>query len=212
MREVGVGAFVVVVVVQERAAGACKHTTTTRFLVTATLSQPPFWDAAADVSSCTVARFGTSRLTSARIRTVRDRAARAPHRPARRKVSESLLLSATPCSPYLFSDPSSLSSLLSFRPLWLTNLQSSSCISQGESVLHCCADLLTPFQTFAMVNLRSQKRLAASVAGVGKRKIWLDPAETVSLSTMSRALWDGGGNLASVGELMARSEGGPHDG
>ncbi|TEB26369.1 hypothetical protein FA13DRAFT_1056246 [Coprinellus micaceus] len=28
-----------------------------------------------------------------------------------------------------------------------------------------------------MVNLRSQKRLAASVAGVGKRKIWLDPAE-----------------------------------
>lgn len=28
-----------------------------------------------------------------------------------------------------------------------------------------------------MVNLRSQKRLAASVAGVGKRKIWLDPSE-----------------------------------
>ena len=28
-----------------------------------------------------------------------------------------------------------------------------------------------------MVNLRSQKRLAASVAGVGKRKIWLDPNE-----------------------------------
>jgi large subunit ribosomal protein L19e len=28
-----------------------------------------------------------------------------------------------------------------------------------------------------MVNLRSQKRLAASVADVGKRKIWLDPNE-----------------------------------
>ena len=28
-----------------------------------------------------------------------------------------------------------------------------------------------------MVNLRSQKRLAASVKGVGKRKIWLDPNE-----------------------------------
>ncbi|KAG8842151.1 hypothetical protein FRB91_004391 [Serendipita sp. 411] len=28
-----------------------------------------------------------------------------------------------------------------------------------------------------MVNLRSQKRLAASVSGVGKRKIWLDPSE-----------------------------------
>ncbi|KAH8824523.1 ribosomal protein L19e-domain-containing protein [Flagelloscypha sp. PMI_526] len=27
-----------------------------------------------------------------------------------------------------------------------------------------------------MVNLRSQKRIAASVAGVGKRKIWLDPS------------------------------------
>ncbi|PWN30382.1 hypothetical protein BDZ90DRAFT_229404 [Jaminaea rosea] len=28
-----------------------------------------------------------------------------------------------------------------------------------------------------MVNLRSQKRLAASVLGVGKRKVWCDPAE-----------------------------------
>ncbi|PWZ00629.1 putative RPL19B-60S large subunit ribosomal protein L19.e [Testicularia cyperi] len=28
-----------------------------------------------------------------------------------------------------------------------------------------------------MVNLRTQKRLAASVLGCGKRKIWLDPAE-----------------------------------
>jgi len=32
-----------------------------------------------------------------------------------------------------------------------------------------------------MVNLRSQKRLAASVAGVGKRKIWLDPAEQAEI-------------------------------
>ncbi|TFL06611.1 ribosomal protein L19e-domain-containing protein [Pterulicium gracile] len=28
-----------------------------------------------------------------------------------------------------------------------------------------------------MVNLRSQKRIAAAVSGAGKRKIWLDPAE-----------------------------------
>lgn len=28
-----------------------------------------------------------------------------------------------------------------------------------------------------MVNLRSQKRIAAAVLGCGKRKIWLDPAE-----------------------------------
>ncbi|KAF5339307.1 hypothetical protein D9611_009912 [Ephemerocybe angulata] len=32
-----------------------------------------------------------------------------------------------------------------------------------------------------MVNLRSQKRLAASVASVGKRKIWLDPAEQAEI-------------------------------
>ena len=33
----------------------------------------------------------------------------------------------------------------------------------------------------SVVNLRSQKRLAASVAGVGKRKIWLDPAEQAEI-------------------------------
>lgn len=32
-----------------------------------------------------------------------------------------------------------------------------------------------------MVNLRSQKRLAASVAKVGKRKIWLDPSEQAEI-------------------------------
>lgn len=34
-----------------------------------------------------------------------------------------------------------------------------------------------------MVNLRSQKRLAAAVAGVGKRKIWLDPAEQSEIAS-----------------------------
>lgn len=34
-----------------------------------------------------------------------------------------------------------------------------------------------PTRLQVMVNLRSQKRLAASVASVGKRKIWLDPNE-----------------------------------
>ncbi|KAF4548983.1 60S ribosomal protein L19-B [Elsinoe fawcettii] len=33
-----------------------------------------------------------------------------------------------------------------------------------------------------MVNLRTQKRLAASVAGCGKRKIWLDPNEVNEIS------------------------------
>lgn len=32
------------------------------------------------------------------------------------------------------------------------------------------------------VNLRTQKRLAASVLGVGKRKIWLDPNEVNEIS------------------------------
>ena len=40
----------------------------------------------------------------------------------------------------------------------------------------CCPFVFCRFLG-TMVNLRSQKRLAASVAGVGKRKIWLDPAE-----------------------------------
>lgn len=33
-----------------------------------------------------------------------------------------------------------------------------------------------------MANLRAQKRLAASVLGVGQRKIWLDPNETTELA------------------------------
>ena len=38
------------------------------------------------------------------------------------------------------------------------------------------------FLTFVpVVNLRSQKRLAASVASVGQRKIWLDPAEQAEI-------------------------------
>ncbi|OBZ79376.1 60S ribosomal protein L19-2 [Grifola frondosa] len=38
-----------------------------------------------------------------------------------------------------------------------------------------------PQEQDVMVNLRSQKRLAASVAGVGKRKIWLDPNEQAEI-------------------------------
>ncbi|CUM46928.1 unnamed protein product [Debaryomyces tyrocola] len=34
----------------------------------------------------------------------------------------------------------------------------------------------------ASANLRTQKRLAASVVGVGKRKIWLDPNEATEIS------------------------------
>ena len=35
---------------------------------------------------------------------------------------------------------------------------------------------------FCRVNLRTQKRLAASVVGCGQRKIWLDPNETSEIS------------------------------
>jgi hypothetical protein len=35
---------------------------------------------------------------------------------------------------------------------------------------------------FNRVNLRTQKRLAASVVGCGKRKIWLDPNETSEIA------------------------------
>ncbi|KAK5659070.1 hypothetical protein OQA88_1158 [Cercophora sp. LCS_1] len=37
-------------------------------------------------------------------------------------------------------------------------------------------------KSFKMVNLRTQKRLAASVLGVGERKIWLDPSEVSEIS------------------------------
>ncbi|KAM0444274.1 hypothetical protein ACHAO4_010316 [Trichoderma viride] len=37
-------------------------------------------------------------------------------------------------------------------------------------------------KSFKMVNLRTQKRLAASVIGCGKRKIWLDPSEQSEIS------------------------------
>merc|ERR1712176_1020962 len=48
-----------------------------------------------------------------------------------------------------------------------------------------------------MVNLRTQKRLAASVAGCGKRKVWLDPNEVNEISnansrqTVRKLLSDG---------------------
>lgn len=42
---------------------------------------------------------------------------------------------------------------------------------------HTCILLIRTCHTETMVNLRSQKRLAASVLGVGKRKVWCDPAE-----------------------------------
>ncbi|KAA8652327.1 hypothetical protein EYZ11_012581 [Aspergillus tanneri] len=38
------------------------------------------------------------------------------------------------------------------------------------------------YADFKMVNLRTQKRLAASVVGCGKRKIWLDPSEVNEIS------------------------------
>ncbi|KAF7581522.1 60S ribosomal protein L19-B [Clavispora lusitaniae] len=39
------------------------------------------------------------------------------------------------------------------------------------------------FTNFFRANLRTQKRLAASVIGVGKRKVWLDPNETTELAS-----------------------------
>merc|ERR1712000_109371 len=41
---------------------------------------------------------------------------------------------------------------------------------------------------FKMVNLRTQKRLASSVIGCGKRKIWLDPNEQNEISNANSRL------------------------
>jgi large subunit ribosomal protein L19e len=77
-----------------------------------------------------------------------------------------------------------------------------------------------------MVNLRSQKRLAASVLGVGQRKIWLDPAEQTDIANAnSRAnvrklIKDGqiikkpvvGHSRARARELLAAKRMGRHTG
>ena len=42
--------------------------------------------------------------------------------------------------------------------------------------------MLTFFLPLYRVNLRTQKRLAASVLGCGERKIWLDPNEVSEIS------------------------------
>lgn len=45
-----------------------------------------------------------------------------------------------------------------------------------------CAEADPVFFLLSRVNLRTQKRLAASVVGCGKRKIWLDPNEMTEIS------------------------------
>jgi len=60
-----------------------------------------------------------------------------------------------------------------------------------------------------MVNLRIQKRLAASVLKTGKRKVWLDPNETTEISMANSRQ-----NIRKVGAGRKR-EGGlrrEHDG
>jgi large subunit ribosomal protein L19e len=70
------------------------------------------------------------------------------------------------------------------------------------------------------VNLRTQKRLAASVVGCGKRKIWLDPNEVNEISnansrqTIRKLVSDGliikvhprNGNQVDVAVLTDKSE------
>jgi large subunit ribosomal protein L19e len=77
-----------------------------------------------------------------------------------------------------------------------------------------------------MVNLRSQKRLAASVLGVGKRKIWLDPAEQTDIgnansrANIRKLIKDGqiikkptvGGSRARTRDLHAAKRLGRHMG
>ncbi|PWN23685.1 hypothetical protein BCV69DRAFT_279615 [Microstroma glucosiphilum] len=77
-----------------------------------------------------------------------------------------------------------------------------------------------------MVNLRSQKRLAASVLGVGKRKIWCDPAEqndianANSRANIRKLIKDGqiikkpvvGHSRARTRELLAAKRLGRHTG
>ncbi|EPQ28896.1 uncharacterized protein PFL1_03697 [Pseudozyma flocculosa PF-1] len=77
-----------------------------------------------------------------------------------------------------------------------------------------------------MVNLRSQKRLAASVLKCGQRKVWLDPAEqndianANSRANVRKLIKDGqiirkpvvGGSRARTRELLAAKRVGRHTG
>ncbi|KGQ00757.1 hypothetical protein PAAG_12568 [Paracoccidioides lutzii Pb01] len=53
----------------------------------------------------------------------------------------------------------------------------------GNSTIHPFNDRPSTVRGIKMVNLRTQKRLAASVVGCGQRKIWLDPNEVNEIST-----------------------------
>ncbi|KAF1942517.1 hypothetical protein EJ02DRAFT_375555 [Clathrospora elynae] len=52
----------------------------------------------------------------------------------------------------------------------------------GQEIEKLYGVLIVPDQRLETVNLRTQKRLAASVVGCGKRKIWLDPNETSEIA------------------------------
>ncbi|KAI9811172.1 MAG: hypothetical protein M1827_005623 [Pycnora praestabilis] len=54
--------------------------------------------------------------------------------------------------------------------------------THGEQLNDTYETRLTPSESRCKVNLRTQKRLAASVVGCGKRKIWLDPNEVNEIS------------------------------
>lgn len=61
-----------------------------------------------------------------------------------------------------------------------------------------------------MANLRTQKRLAASVVGVGKRKIWLDPNETNEIANANsrqaiRKLYNNGTIVKKPAVVHSRS-------
>ncbi|KAL8663320.1 MAG: hypothetical protein Q9202_003956 [Teloschistes flavicans] len=60
---------------------------------------------------------------------------------------------------------------------WTFNPARASTCGNGDNLQFANLSLL-----FYRVNLRTQKRLAASVVGCGKRKIWLDPNEVNEIS------------------------------
>ncbi|GEQ72054.1 hypothetical protein JCM33374_g5740 [Metschnikowia sp. JCM 33374] len=65
-------------------------------------------------------------------------------------------------------------------------------------------------ETWLLANLRTQKRLAASVVGVGKRKIWLDPNETTELASANsreaiRKLYNNGTIVKKPNTVHSRS-------
>ncbi len=71
----------------------------------------------------------------------------------------------------------------------VTNSGLNTGLMQGEPFSLAFSHILLLFSTSTgMVSLKLQKRLASSIIGVGKRKIWLDPNESSEIGMANSSM------------------------